>query len=361
MKDLSQYPIFIVGTSRSGTELLSQQILSKHPVVRIAMETHYFDDLRLKMSGREQKLLTPEETKICQDYFLALSHKIYKGGGDPEQGWMNREELKRLADEIGQGSDSYFEAFCRLYATQYASEKIRWGEKTPRHVFRISEIISCYPNAKFIYLLRHPGGVVASYRNFWKLDKHSPAQRNRLKNSYNPLIVSLLWKAAFKAALNAHQQFGKERVYIQRFEDLIEQPESAIKSLAEWLDLDYQAQMSEQIALINSPDCNAAKKDTVDDAGFVKQAAYRWREELSHGEIAAIQLCCHDLIKKAGYESEPVRSKDWLVIAKLWISLPVNIIKAWFANRDRLGNIFDYLQKRFGMRIGKHRIKESLN
>lgn len=349
MRDLSQYPIFIIGTSRSGTELLSQEILGKHPLVRIAMETHYFDDLRLKMSGREQKPLTQEEAKICQDYFLALTHKVYKEGGDPEKGWMKREQLKQLADEIGQGSDSYFEAFCRLYATQYDQNKTRWGEKTPRHVFRISEILSRYPNAKFIYMLRHPGGVIASYRNFWKLDKHSTAQRNRLKNSYNLIIVSLLWKAAFKAALNARQQFGEERVYIQRFEDLIEQPESCAKSLTNWLNLDYQAAMIEKIALINSPDRNIANKDAALSAGFVKQAAYRWREQLSHGEIAAIQLCCGEFVEQAGYQSESIEPRDWLIIAKLWISLPFTFTRALVANRDRMGNIFNYIRQRFNL------------
>jgi len=344
---MNQYPIFIVGTSRSGTELISQQILSKHPQVRIAMETHYFEDLRLKMSDRERTPLSQSEARICENYFLALTHKIYKAEGDPEQGWMKREDLKSLANEIGQGSDSYFEAFCRLYATEHDKNKIRWGEKTPRHIFRISEIIARYPNAKFVYMLRHPGGVIASYRNFWKSDKHSVKQRNRLKKSYNLLIVSLLWKAAFKAALKARQQFGEEHVYIQKFEDLIEQPESSIKSLAEWLNLDFKPEMVEKIALINSPDRNAVNQDTADKAGFVKQAVYRWREQLAPGEIAAAQSCCGKFIEKAGYQHELIEFKDWFTIAKLWINLPYTSVKALLANRDRIGNVFNYFWKRF--------------
>jgi hypothetical protein len=351
MKDLSKYPIFLIGTSRSGTELMSQQILSKHSKVRIAMETHYFEDLRPKMAGREQTSLTPEEAKVCEDYFLALTHKIYKEGGDPEKGWMKRTELRQLANEIGLGSDFYFEAFCRLYAKQNDKNKTRWGEKTPRHVFRIREIITRYPNAKFVFMLRHPGGVIASYRNFWKLDKHSNAQKNRLKNSYNLLIVSLLWKAAFKAVLNARQQFGEERIYIQRFEDLIEHPESSVKSLTTWLGLDYQTSMLEEIALINSPDRNPANKDTAQKAGLVKQAAYRWREQLSEGEIAAIQLCCDKLIQQAGYESKAIKPQDWLVIARLWMSLPFTFIKALMANSDRIDNIFKYVWSRLSLGI----------
>jgi hypothetical protein len=292
------------------------------------------------MTGGEQPL-SLEEAKLCQDYFLALTHKIYQAGGDPEQGWMKRDELKELADQLGTGADAYFEAFCRLYAA--AEGKTRWGEKTPRHVFRIGEIIECYPHAKVIYMLRHPAGVVASYRNFWKLNKHSTAQRNRLKNSYNLLIASLLWKAAFKAALDARQQFGEHRVYIQRFEDLIDNPESSVKTLSDWLDLDYQSAMIEKIALINT----LHHDNDGNQAGFDKQAANRWQAQLTTGEIAAIQTCCGDLIREAKYQPEVIHPADWLVVAKLWLGLPFNLTKALLANRDRIDNVFVYLWQRF--------------
>lgn len=342
MKNLSQHPIFIIGTSRSGTELMSQ-ILSKHSNVKIVMETHYFEDLRQQVADGK-KPLNLEETKLCQDYFLALTHKIYGEGGEPEKGWMKRDELKNLADTIGGNSDAYFEAFCRIYAAR--DNKIIWGEKTPRHVFRISEIISCYPNAKIIYMLRHPAGVVASYRNFWKLDKHSDAQRNRLKNSYHPIVATMLWKSGFKAALYARQQFGEKQIYIQKFEDLIDNPESSVKTLVNWLSLDYESAMIENIALINSLDNN-----TQNTTGFVKTAANRWQKELSAGDIAAIESCCGISLKEAGYQSKSISFIDWLMVIKLWLNLPLNLVKIILANRDRMGNIFSYLWKRLRLLI----------
>ena len=337
MKNLSQYPIFIIGTSRSGTELMSQ-ILSKHSEVKIAMETHYFEDLRQQI-GTGKKTLDIEETKRCQDYFLALTHKIYGEGGNPDRGWMKRDELETLAKTIGDGADSYFEAFCRIYAAQ--DDKKRWGEKTPRHVFRINEILECYPNAKIIYMLRHPAGVAASYRNFWKLEKHSEIQRNRLKNSYNPIINSMLWKAALKAAINAIEQFGRERVYIQKFEDLIENPESTIKAISNWTDLNYEPTTVKDIAVINS-----LYKDTDRNSGFLTQAADRWKKQLDTGEIAVIQSSCGKLLREVGYQTETITFKDSAVVAFSWLALPLNFSKALLANRDRMGNIFVYIWKR---------------
>ena len=44
----ADYPIFIVGASRSGTNLL-RAAMNKHSTLWISGETHYFDDLRTRL------------------------------------------------------------------------------------------------------------------------------------------------------------------------------------------------------------------------------------------------------------------------------------------------------------------------
>lgn len=338
-KKQTDRPIFIVGTSRSGTELMSQ-ILNNHSNLGIAPETHYFDDLRLKLAGKEQQQLTTEEEQQCEDYFLALTDKDYGTGGDPEKGWMNRTELQELVRNSDGGCDAYFEAFCRLCAER--KNKTTWGEKTPRHIYRIHDILNRYPQAKIICMVRHPGAVMASYRNFWKLSKHSDAERKRIKNSYNLLIMSLLWKASFKAALNAYSQFGEKRIYLQRFEDLISNPELAIKGLTSWLSLDYQASMHQKISLINSSFSN----DKNDQGGFDKSSANRWRQQLSNVEVSSIQLLCGSLIQDAGYERETIVPAALGLTIWLWITLPFTTIQTLLSNRERIGNLPTYIWHR---------------
>ena len=65
-------PIFIVGISRSGTTLL-RKILNQHSDVWIVeRETHYFDDLRVKMAAFEQQPLNPAQVKLCQRLLSSL-------------------------------------------------------------------------------------------------------------------------------------------------------------------------------------------------------------------------------------------------------------------------------------------------
>ncbi|ACK72961.1 hypothetical protein PCC7424_4599 [Gloeothece citriformis PCC 7424] len=347
--DVSHHPIFIVGTPRSGTTLM-QNILNKHSDLYIASETHYFSDLRKKINNGEQKLLTAKEIKLCEDYFLGLTHKWYGAKCDPEQGWMNRLKLRELANRIGLGTDAYFEAYCRLCAEK--EHKKKWGEKTPRHIFEISTILDIYPQAKIICMIRHPGGLMASYRdwkNFYSSEKYefSRSERKRIINSYNPALISLHWKAAFNAAVEACQKFGTNRVYIQRFEDLVSSPESTLLNLTEWLSLDYQCSMLNVVQL-NSSYLKVWKDES--RVGLFNEVAERWRQKLSDTEIATFQFFCGDLIEKAQYKYEPVKTSP-ITIVKLLISLPVAGFRTLVANYNRIGNLFTHIWPRLKLAL----------
>ena len=68
-------PIFICGPARSGTTMM-RSCLNKHPSICIARETHYFEDLRPRFGDAVNRLLTGEERKACEDYFLALDTSV---------------------------------------------------------------------------------------------------------------------------------------------------------------------------------------------------------------------------------------------------------------------------------------------
>jgi LPS sulfotransferase NodH len=69
-------PIFVVGASRSGTNLL-RALLNANGEVSISPETHYFDDLRPRLSSGGTAPLEPDDRERCENYFLALSHRAY--------------------------------------------------------------------------------------------------------------------------------------------------------------------------------------------------------------------------------------------------------------------------------------------
>lgn len=327
--------------------------LSSHPEVLISNETHYFDDLRTKMAGREHSELADDERLRCEDYFLALAHRGYGRRGDPEQSRMDRAELGALARSIGPGADSYFEAFCRLQAQ--VADKSRWGEKTPRHVYRLKEILEQYPEARVVCMVRDPRAVVASYRDWTNEapirrgdganDEVMALLRTRKQQSYDLTMISMMWRSSIKTALQGQRDHGTARVRLQRYEDLIVEPEVTLRDLAWWLDLDFASGM------LDVKTRNSSYTQSNRDRGMSTEPLKRWRSKLSDREIAVIQATCGRLMASQGYDREPLTVSPLVLLAS-WLAVPRAALRALFANRNRTGNIAAYLWRRLRLAFG---------
>jgi hypothetical protein len=345
-------PIFVVGPSRGGTALM-RSMLNNHPEIELAGETHYFDDLRVKLAAVARAPLDAVQAQACEDYFRALSHRPYGHGGDPEAGWLAAADLSAEAARRGEGADAWFEAFCRLWAAR--AGKPRWGEKTPRHVYRIPDILGRYPDARVIAMIRDPRAIAASYRD-WKnqggfdLDRdtgHREAlalEEARARSSYHVIIQSLLWRGVANAALGARDRFGETRVWVQRYEDFVEDPAASGRALMAWLGLGFDE------ALLAVPMHNSSFSSFSREAGVSRAPLERWREKLSPAEIATVQDCCGGLMERLGY----ARAKTGLAPGRVlpWATLPVAVIAAARANRGRTGSLPAYILRRLRLATG---------
>ena len=346
-------PLFICGPSRSGTTVVLS-LLDAHPDVAVAPETHYFDDLRVRLAKRIGSSLSEDEHRACQDYFLALSHREYGQEGDPERGWLKREELVAEAAAIGTDPDAYFEAYCRLVARR--AGKARWGEKTPRHVFRIDEILARFPDAKVMYMLRDPRAVVASYRD-WKYQggydfENDPEGREkylkdheRTRKSYHPVIIALLWKGTYRAATAALAKHGPDRIRVQSYEQLCLDPETQTRELLTFFGLD-PSRGSTEVPVLNSSYIGHER-----GKGFVTSGIDLWREVLTQAEISLIEAIVAASLSEAGFEA--VRRGGTLTLLSGYASLALALPRIIHANRARLGNLPAYAARRASAVLGR--------
>ncbi|MGI9332033.1 MAG: sulfotransferase family protein [Gammaproteobacteria bacterium] len=324
-------PVFIVGASRSGTSLM-RTLLNQHGSIHLSIETHYFDDLRPRMKDPADEELEGARWHRCENYFLALSHRLYSQG-DPEQGTVSRETLRDALPRARATADGAFEAFCRVNASREGATI--WGEKTPRHIFRIDDILGRYPQAKIIAMVRDPRAVVASYRD-WRKDLE--AENERTIRSYNILIATMLWKSGVIAALTARNAHGPEHIRFVRYEDLVNDPRPVVEGLVEWLGLPFEE------ALLDVPVLNSSYQRS-SKGGFSKEAIGRWRERLSDREVALIQQCAGKALTDAGYDAADVANMP-LHYAWEQIKLPIAATRAALANRKRIAGLPQYAWRR---------------
>jgi hypothetical protein len=339
-------PVFVVGPSRSGTSLL-RAALNAHPEFWIIRETHYFDDLRPRLPGRGTLAVDGDDRERCERYFLALGHRAYGHQGDPSLSAVGRDELRSRAAALGGTGDAYFLAYCELRAE--ANGKPQWGEKTPRHVFRLDDIFAFRPHARVLCLVRDPRGVAASYRD-WKRNPRGEADadmtedRERASQSYNLVVNSLLWRSAMNASLAAAHRYGDGRVNLVRYEQLVRAPTDTLAAICGWLGVDYDPSMLEVPVEYSSY--------RIATSGVSDESRERWRKTLSPAEIRVVQSCTRRPMRALGYEPADVHAYPWQV-GLAWAGLPFALLRATAANWSRLGRAGQYIWKRATLAVGR--------
>lgn len=345
----SERAIFLCGASRSGTALL-RSICNASPDVHVAGETHYFDDLRSRLGAAATATLPPELARSVDAYFLALADRPYGHGGDPHSSRLERERLRERAAALGGTGDAYFQAFCQLQATLEGREETRiWGEKTPRHVFRLGEILDRYPDAQAIVMVRDPRSVVASYRD-WRNrgglaagptdDGALDAEHRRTQATYDPTVASLAWRASIAAAEAAIARFGPEHVRIQRYEDLVTDPEAQVRDICRWLGISFHDEM------LDVPLHNSSFSSFQSSEGISTVPLRRWVTKLTDREVAVVQLWCGREMARLGYDRVDVPGGPGLRL-RAAASGAASAVRAVRANRDRAGgSLTHYVARR---------------
>jgi hypothetical protein len=345
-------PLFVVGPSRSGTTMM-QSVLSSHPRVALAPETHYFDDLRPRTGGGPLAAMTPENRDRCLDYFRALASRPYGKGGDAARSPLSRDELLARANALGGTADAAFEAFCRMRGARgRETEAAIWGEKTPRHVFRLAEIFAAFPEARALAMIRDPRAAVVSYRD-WQYRggygdlENRPgfqaaleADYRRAQLSYHIVLSTLMWRATVNAAYDAAARFGPERVRLLRYEDFVAAPQDELAAVCAWIGVEPDPVMLE-VPLHNSSTAGFAPR-----AGVSADPMERWRDKLDPRETGIIQRVAGRTLARAGYTAVPGAGSA-LDLARAYAELPAVVLRATRANHARVGNLPVYAWRRF--------------
>jgi hypothetical protein len=184
MRGEAEAPIFIVGCQRSGTTLL-RLMLDSHPRISCGPETGLLSDLAA---------LQRRNAGYLRNYGL------------PDEYW-----------------DAKFAQFFDSFKTDYASSKgkARWADKTPKYALSLDYILRLFPACQIVHMVRDGRDVVASHRDRW--------------GYWSAIKATVKWPRYINAARAAGAEVGAQRYIEIKYEDLVGEPESTVRSLLEFL------------------------------------------------------------------------------------------------------------------------------
>lgn len=206
--------VFIVSPPRSGSTLL-MRMLAAHSQIYSRPEPH---------------VMPP------------LAHLGYYDTVDaaPFDHLQAAAAIREFVADLPRGEQDYLDA-CRAYAdTLYGRMLAARGpgkryfvDKTPANALVLPFLTKLYPQARYVVLLRHPAAIFSSYANSFFDGDYSAARRfNPILERYVPAIARFLREASVPI----------ERV---QYEVLVQQPESAMRRLCQFLEVPFESDMIE--------------------------------------------------------------------------------------------------------------------
>jgi hypothetical protein len=215
---LVEAPVFVMCTLRSGSTLL-----------RVLLNSH-------------SKIHAPHEIHLR---YISVS--------------LDKKWSERTMKEMGLDGDRLrYLLWDRILHRELAtSGKPIIAEKTPNNVFIPDKLRECWPDARFIFLLRHPAAIAESRKNWFKgnPDNYDEEQNHDLIRRY------------CEALEECRQNYDGITV---RYEELTEDPATVTKQICEFLGIEWEPAMLEY---------------GQHDHGRYKSGLGDWSDNIKSGEV----------------------------------------------------------------------------
>ena len=336
MQDERPY-FFIVGNSRSGTTMMLR-LLNNHPKVFVLNELHFFE--QLWSTSDKDKTLSKEAAIQLISKLYFIQREGYTGEMDSAKYLSEADIFVSNLNERLLVPHLLYAEFMNLITRQEGKEFP--CEKTPQNVFYIGEILSLFPNARIINMVRDPRAILLSQKRKWLRRKMGATfitfkETIRLRINYHPYTLSKLWNAAISAA---QKYDGHPQVLTVRFEDILNQPESTLQAVCKHLEIDFLPKM------LLIPQASSSNEADSTEKGIKKERAGNWQKGgLSAAEIAICEKTSGIYFNRYGY---PFLNPD-VSIFSIWtwyLIFPFKLGLALLLNLNRMKSIPETIKRR---------------
>lgn len=268
---LSRQLFFIAATEKSGTTWM-QLMLDAHPEIACRGEGQFVS----KLSG-----LLGGALNDYSKFIDGLNTKVFsETDGFPT---FDREDLAHLIR---------MSAGLLLSKYNVNDDTVAIGEKTPGNVRYLQALLSLFPNAKFVLMVRDVRDIIVS--------GHVHLKRQHGKAGEEPIEgyasrVARIW-AQDIARAQAFMENNPDRCVLVRYEDVHAEPNDAMVSIVNLIGVSPDPTIIDQcVEAASFQNLSKGRKRGQEDVGsqFRKGVVGDWRGSLS-------DAACENILKEAG-------------------------------------------------------------
>ena len=279
-------PILIGGLPRSGTTMMGRLLGSHSEIAIPPTELGFFERMFGAEFARRQQLSGREDFERRLLYLHA--HKLHEWS-------LDEVELLEASRDVEPSWRGLFVFVLDQYRLHLG--KSRFGEKTTTYERWFDVLDSWFDDYRFVHLIRNPIDAVASKKWY---------EGRPQKVDVVPWIHE--WNRSATIALHrAHRE--PNRYCYARYEDLVEEPESALRRICDVVGVGFEPRMiamGDYESTENSSFAGLAHARRYNRGVRVADDVDR-RSLLSDVEVDAIVSLCAPLAYLLGYELAPLR------------------------------------------------------
>jgi hypothetical protein len=259
-------PIFVVGSPRSGTSILTW-CLGQHANILPQEESVWMGEFAVSLGvqfqighkrGERSQL---SSLNVDRDEFFSTF-----GDGINDLILRHRNRLEQNCQRSAERNPLQIHSAFKISRSN-TEPKSRWVDGTPEYSLYICGLRKLFPDAKFVHIVRDVKATVNSLLNF-RPDGHLAFVETE-QQAYE------YWLRTVQACIQAEQALGSQVVYRLRYDDLLQRPEWAIRGVLEFLGEPFMPACIEPLAnQINSSNVSGSFRasDSRTDTNLVERA-----------------------------------------------------------------------------------------
>jgi len=217
MQEEINRPIFVVGSPRSGTSILTW-CLGQHPNIFPVPESNWLGQFAINVqvsyeigSARADRSILSGMDIERDEFFASFGRSINKLILAHRNDLERRRKMTHLPPDL----------------------KRRWADGTPEYSHHICGLRKLFPEALFVHIVRDVTSVVRSMLNFYRISGFQLVASEQEAYEY--------WLRTVSSCLDAERAYGPRVVHRFLYSDLIANPEPTLRAILDFLGEPYAA------------------------------------------------------------------------------------------------------------------------